>query len=250
MAKKILKPVILSVETSGRAGSVAAGRGDELLAEKTFCGLMRHSIELFPAIKAVLAQIGSSISDVTEIYVSAGPGSFTGLRIGITMAKMTAFATGARIIAVNTLEAIAQNAGLYIEQSGEKIGKIATILDAKRKEFYVAVFERLDVRWVKTDGDGLMRAEEFLARFAGGIEPVWLLGEGLVYYKRAFTGQGIRFLDEDYWPSRAGGVYTVGRRMAKAGIFAEPATLEPQYLRQAQAQEKWKMREVDGPGNA
>ena len=81
--------MILSVETSGRAGSVAAGRGDELLAEKTFCGLMRHSIELFPAIKAVLGQIGSGISDVAEIYVSAGPGSFTGLRIGITMAKMT-----------------------------------------------------------------------------------------------------------------------------------------------------------------
>jgi len=229
---------------------VAAGRGDELLAEKTFCGLMRHSIELFPAIKAVLAKIGCSISDVTEIYVSAGPGSFTGLRIGITMAKMTAFATGARIIAVNTLEAIAQNAGLYIEQSGEKIGKIATILDAKRKEFYVAVFERNGTRWVKTHGDGLMRTEEFLAKFAGDTEPIWLLGEGLVYYKRAFTGHGISFLDEDYWPSRAGGVYAVGRRMAKAGIFADPVTLEPQYLRRAQAQEKWKMREFDGTGDA
>lgn len=250
MAKQFSEKVVLSVETSGRAGSVAAGRGEELLAEKTFCGLMRHSVELFPTIKAVLAQIGSTISDVDEIYVSAGPGSFTGLRIGITMAKMTAFATGARIIAVNTLEAIAQNAGLYIEQSGEQIGRIATILDAKRKEFYVAVFERSGTRWVKTDGDGLMRAEEFLARFAGSTEPVWLLGEGLVYYKNAFTAQGIRFLDEDYWPSRAGGVYTVGRRMAKEGIFAEPATLEPHYLRQAQAQQKWQIREIDGAGDA
>ena len=250
MAKQFFEPVVLSVETSGRTGSVAAGRGDEISAEKAFCGLMRHSIELFPAIKAVLAQIGSSIADVTEIYVSAGPGSFTGLRIGITMAKMTAFATGARIIAVNTLEAIAQNAGIYIEQSGKNIGRIATILDAKRKEFYVAVFERLGVQWLKTDGDGLMRAEEFLKRFAGGTEPVWLLGEGLVYYKKAFIGRGIRFLDEDYWPSRAGGVYTVGRRMAKAGFFADPATLVPQYFRRAQAQEKWKIREIDGTGNA
>ncbi len=250
MAKQFLEPVILSVETSGRAGSVAAGRGDELLAEKTFSGLMRHSVELFPAIEAVLARIGSNISEVAEIYVSAGPGSFTGLRIGITMAKMTAFATGARIIAVNTLEAIAQNAELYIEHSGKKIDRIATILDAKRKEFYVAVFERSDVRWVKTNGDGLMRAEEFLKRFAGGTEPVWLLGEGLVYYKKAFTGQAIRFLDEDYWPSRAGGVYAVGRRMAKAGIFADPATLEPHYLRRVQAQEKWQMRELDGTGDA
>jgi tRNA threonylcarbamoyladenosine biosynthesis protein TsaB len=166
------------------------------------------------------------------------------------MAKMTAFATGARIIAVNTLEAIAQNAGLYIEQSGEEIGRIATILDAKRKEFYMAVFERSGTQWVKTDSDGLMRPEEFLSRFAGGTEPVWLLGEGLVYYKRAFTGPGIRFLDEDYWPSRAGGVYAVGRRMSKAGVFADPATLEPQYLRQAQAQEKWQMRELEDSGDA
>ncbi len=245
MADKMTKSVVLAVETSGRVGSVAAGIGDDILAKIAFSGAMRHSAELFPATEQILAQIGRKIADVGQIRIASGPGSFTGLRIAVSMAKMMNFAIGARIVAANTMDVIAANATECVKQTGAEITRIGTILDAKRGEFFIAVFERTGDTWTKTTTDRLMKAPEFVEQFADCQSPVWLLGEGLVYYKDAFSAEGVRFLDEKYWPCRAEGVYAVGKAMAKASKFADPASLVPFYLRQPDAKEKFK-----GPAKA
>jgi hypothetical protein len=76
-----------------------------------------------------------------------------------------------------------------------------------------------------------MTASQFLDKFAGSAQPVWLLGDGLVYYKDKFKADGVRFLDEQYWAPRAAKVHLLGYEMSLKDQFADPLTLQPAYLR-------------------
>jgi len=234
MAFKSSKTVILAIDTSGRTGSAAIGVADNILAENVFSAPMVHSKELFPTIQTLLEKIDKKISDLGQLYITIGPGSFTGLRIAVTMAKMMHFASGIQVVAIPTSDAIAQNATYYAQSTGEKISRVATVLDAKRKQFFIAVFESTPSGWKKVADDSLMTAGQFLEEF-GGKEPVWLLGEGLVYYKDSFASAGIKVLPEQYWPVRAAAVYELGRKLAKRGNFADPIALSPIYLRRPEA---------------
>ena len=239
MGQPANKELALAVETSGRTGSVAVGIGDKILGETTFSGVMTHSRELFLTAESLLKRIDRHISDLAHIYIAAGPGSFTGLRIAVTMAKMMALAGGTKIVAANTMDILTVNASEYIKEKKIKILRLATILDAKRKQFYVGLYENNHGNWQKVTNDCLITASDFVDRFAQPDNPIWLLGEGLVYYKDAFCAPGVHFLDADYWPARARAVYSVCRKKAKAGDFADPAGLTPLYLRRPEATENW-----------
>lgn len=140
-------------------------------------------------------------------------------------------ANSIKIVSVDTLDAIAANATDYIEEKHVKIEKIGTILDAKRGQFFVAAYENQMGQWKKILPDCLMTASKYLETITGSTEPIWLLGEGLVYYKDKFNADGIRFLDEKYWVPKAAKIHLLGWRMALAGGFAEPLMLGPDYLR-------------------
>ncbi len=103
------KTLILAVETSSRIGSVAIAVGQRILDEITFSGPMKHSSELFPAICNLLSRFEKKPQDIEQLHISVGPGSFTGLRIAVTLAKAMYLANSAKIIAVNTLDVIAAN---------------------------------------------------------------------------------------------------------------------------------------------
>ena len=233
------KPLTLAVETSSRIGSVAIALGEQILAESTFSGPMRHSAELFPAIRSLLDRFNREPQEIEHIYISVGPGSFTGLRIAVTMAKAMHLANAAKIVAVDTLDVIAANAAGYPEKKNTELERIAAVIDAKRGQFFIAVYQRTAVRrpaesdgiWKKTLPDSLMTAPQFLHQFACKQKPVWLLGDGLVYYKDKFNADGIRFLDEQYWSPRAAKVHLLGCEMSLKGRFADPLTLQPAYLR-------------------
>lgn len=244
MITKSEKAMILALETSGRAGSVALGQVEDIFFEKFFSAPMRHNAELFSTISELLAKSDISPSGISEIYISIGPGSFTGIRIAVTMAKMMALSQNTKIVAVSTTDALAENAKTFITEQKTPITRIATIIDAKRNYFFTAIFEKKDNQWVKTMDDTLMKAADFVNKFAGGDEPLWLLGEGLLYYKEKFEADGIKVLDEKYWPTRASGIYKVGRKMAKKGDYTDPKTLSPLYLRKTDAEENLEKRAV------
>jgi tRNA threonylcarbamoyladenosine biosynthesis protein TsaB len=234
-------PLVLAVETSGRMGSVAIAVGEHMLAESAFSGPMRHSSEVFPAICSLLDRFARKPKDIEHIYISVGPGSFTGLRIAVSMAKIMHLANDAKIVAVDTLDVIAANADDYMRQKNIGIERIAVILDAKRSQFYISVYQHTsDNIWKKSIPDSLMTASQFLDRFSKKEKPVWLLGEGLVYYSDKFKAEGIYFLDESYWTPRAEKVHMLGWKMACAGQFADPLTLQPKYLRKPEVTEKRK----------
>lgn len=225
------KPLILAVETSGRKGSVAIALGEQILAETGFSAPMRHSVEIFPAVCSLLDRLDRKPKQIRHIYISVGPGSFTGLRIATTMAKTMHLANAVKIVAVDTLDALAQNAADYIKQKHKPINKIASVLDAKRGQFFIAVYQNKQGKWIKSLPDSLMTASQFLEKFAGTAEPVWLLGEGLLYYKDKFKAQGIKFIDQPYWCPNAAKVHLLGWQKALKGQFADPLMLKPAYLR-------------------
>ena len=321
------KPLTLAVETSGRTGSVAIAVGRQLLAETHFSTPIRHSAEIFPAVQNLLGRFGRKPKEIKHIYISVGPGSFTGLRIAVTMAKtmLLANSTGGpvKIVAVDTLDVIAANVttknsipdsshepraslvrhsfpvlrpvrrsfsedGSFSEggSDGGSIECIAAILDAKRSQFFIAVYQqraslvrRLVLRpvrrsfsedgsfseggsdggshepqntqhaiWEKIFPDSLLTADEFLEKFAGRDKPIWLLGEGLVYYKDKFKAEGIRFLNEKYWTPHAEKVHLLGWQKAQANQFADPLTLTPLYLRKPDVKVKQNTKQKPGAG--
>jgi tRNA threonylcarbamoyladenosine biosynthesis protein TsaB len=235
--------LILAVETSGRLGSVALAQGAKLLSEKQFTSPLRHSAEIFPAIVDLLKQFDRKPSQIEQVYISVGPGSFTGLRIAVTLAKSMALANQARIVAVDTLDCIAQNiinfssTQLNTQNSTLKTNELlAAILDAKRGQFFIAVYEKTHAGWTKIIPDSLLTADEFLEHFTN--KPIALIGEGLVFYKDKFVGPNVRILDEKFWNPSAASVHRLGLQKALLNDFADPLTLTPNYLRGPDAKVK------------
>ena len=233
---------ILAVETSGRVGSVAIGQDNTILFESTFSGFMKHSAELFETLEGLLAKVGARPHQIGQLYIAAGPGSFTGLRIAVTLAKMLSFAVGTRIVAVDTLDALAENATACLQQTDSDLQRVATILDAKQNRFFTAIFERNGQEWTKIHPSSLLHPEELLALIDKDGVPVGLLGEGLVFYADKFACPLTRLIDNSYWPATACSVYAVGRRMATKGLFSDIATLVPTYIRKPDAVEKREQR--------
>ena len=222
-------PLILAIETSGRLGSVALAQGDKLLAESHFSGPMRHSAEIFPAITDLLSKFDKKPDQIEQVFISVGPGSFTGLRIAVTLAKTLALANDAKIVAVDTLDCIAANV-LSKSDESDRSDRLAVILDAKRGQFFIAVYEKTqDAIWKKVRPDCLMTAEEFLAQFTD--KSIMLTGEGLVFYKDKFAHKNVRVLDEKFWNPSAANIHRLGRHKAQLGEFADPLTLIPNYIR-------------------
>ena len=254
------EPLILAVETSSRVGSVALAAGQRLLAEQSFTAPLRHSAEIFPAVGSLLDRFGHTPDNITAVYISIGPGSFTGLRIAVTMAKAMHLAHNVKIVTVDSLDAIAANTEdaatrdlIQNARSATHTDRIAAVLDAKRGQFYTAVYERTTAAepasapqatqapgyaipapeghiWHKILPDCLMTAQEIIARFTGE-RPLGLLGDGLLYHEQTFRRAGAVILDPACWSPRASRIHALGHQKARAGRFADPLSLAPFYLR-------------------
>jgi len=244
------KPLILALETSSRIGSVAIALNGKMLGETVFSASLRHSVEIFPAIRGLLEQFNLKSGQIEHIYISGGPGSFTGLRIATTLAKIMQLAHAVKIVTVDTLDVVAANVINLIHEktlpaSNHKLPaiggeRVAAVLDAKRGQFFIAVYERETdnepntagrVTWKQVLPDSLMTISQFHDMFACEDKPIRLLGDGLLYYKDKFQAGGVHFLDEKYWSPRAGKVLLLGRQMALKEQFADAMTLTPNYLR-------------------
>jgi tRNA threonylcarbamoyl adenosine modification protein YeaZ len=256
----------LALETSGRIGSVALVLDGVVLAEEQFPHGLAHAARIIPVIDELCRARNLKPSDIAEIYVSIGPGSFTGLRVGITVAKTMAMATGAKLIAVPTVRVLAENAP-------PEAVHVAIVLDAKRGQIFTARFERSNSITPSSGtpgegrGGGSLQVEQktptlTLPRSTGGgdwmdwIErepahldtlanviarsprPLYLLGEGLPYHLPP-TDTEIIQTDPLTWRARAAAVAALGWRMARAGQFTEALKMLPLYVRVPEAEEKF-----------
>ncbi|MEN6428959.1 MAG: tRNA (adenosine(37)-N6)-threonylcarbamoyltransferase complex dimerization subunit type 1 TsaB [Phycisphaerales bacterium] len=256
------RPVTLAIETSSRIGSVALAIEDRLLEESAFSTPMQHSAEICPTIEGLLARHGHTTENIGQVHIAVGPGSFTGLRIAVAMAKAMHLAQGVRIVTVDSLDVVAANLSDASEETPAQSqpapfpDRIAALYDAKRGQFYASIYDRVPAGvstprcveqeapgyeipasngavWRKSHPDALMTALEIVDGFAGAA-PLGLLGDGLLYHRDEFVQANTTVLPDRYWSPRAANVYRLGRQKASAGRFADPLGLTPFYLRAPQ----------------
>ncbi len=224
--------VSIAIETSSRAGGVALGRGGALVRAEAFDAGGRHAVQLLCRLEALLAAEGLRPGDLEEVYISAGPGSFTGLRVGVTVARTLAQAVaGMRCVAVPTALAVAENA------AGLAWTHLAVVFDARSGELYAQQFRRGDGEIAPASAPAVMTEAEFLA---AAPRPVLLVGEGLAHHD--LTADGVEIADAAFHVPTAGGVWRVGRRMAARGQCADYHRLLPIYTRRPEAVRLWEQR--------
>jgi len=230
----------LALETSGDAGSVALGRGTELLATSSFEGPKMHAGDLVPTIDALCRRHRVQPDKIDAVFVSAGPGSFTGLRIGIAVARMLALSVGARLVGVPSLTVIAQNA-LDADPTPPAVG---VILDAKRGRTFAAAFQRGGDRYEPQGEPAEVEPEVFLRSLPSGSG---VIGTGVPLHREAVERSGVRILSAALFQPRAEIVYRLGSESAMSGNWTPPERLRPVYVRPPEAEEKWRMRQPEAP---
>jgi len=224
----------LGIETSGRAASVALRADGQTLVERTLGESgRRHAQTLVAEIDAVLKQHGKNVGDCQLVAVSVGPGSFTGLRIGVVCAKTLAYATGCALAAVDTLACIAEN-------SPPEIDDVHVIADAQRGDLYVGRYRRDAAgRFVQDEPIAIAAGQTWCA--ARAREDV-VSGPGIVRFEADLAGAG-RVLPAELRNPTAARVADLGERRFRSGRVDDFWGLEPFYLRKSSAEEKWDARD-------
>lgn len=219
--------LILAFESSAKAASVALVRDGSLVSQYSQCSALTHSRTLLPMAEDMLKNAELTIGDVDLFAVAHGPGSFTGVRIGVSTVKGLAWAGGKPCVGVSTLEAMAWHglaAGPYV----------CPVMDARRQQVYNALFEIRDGKPVRLTEDRPIALSELAPQLAALPSPVFLVGDGAGLTAKYLADAGIPFRlapENLLWQSAWG--------VARAAQDKTPGTADallPVYLRLSQAE--------------
>lgn len=220
---------LLGIDTSGREGTLALRVDGQTVGDRSLSQTgRRHAQTLVAELDALLQEAGLEYSELNAVAVSIGPGSFTGLRVGVACAKTLAWATGCQIVAVDTLQVIAQN-------SPADIAEVQVISDAQRNDLFVGRYIRGNDGLFTPNGNiEIAPAHSWCGgRPSGSV----VTGPGLLKYAAEFKNS-IRQLDSTCWQPRAANVCLLGEQQFADDITADMWTLEPLYIRRSAAEEK------------
>lgn len=226
---------ILALDSSAVVATVALCEDTELLGEYTIRNGNTHSETLLPMVESLLRFFSLSVDDIDLFAVSAGPGSFTGVRIGAATVKGLAFDTQKPCIAVPTLEALAEN--LIMTD-----GLICPVMNARRKQVYTALFRAQNGVLTRLIPDSAIAISELDALLADFDEPVRLVGDGYEITAPLLTHQ-ILPTPERLRHQSAYSVAQTAKRLYDAGIRTSDVEAVPTYLRPSQAERERLERE-------
>ena len=228
---------ILGIETATMTGSVAIVTEQQLVVEQTINAHITHAERLITTIDDTLRAASLTIREIDGIAVSAGPGSFTGLRIGVTTAKSLAYSIRKPIVAISSLDALASQF-LCSNQL------VCPILDARKKEVYSACY--------RNSGMHIHRVSDYTVispanLFKGIQEPTIFLGDGVMPYRHQIEsalGELAIFADAAHLLPRGSLVAKLGCDRLLAGEQDDCSALTPFYLRQSDAEIHWERAQV------
>lgn len=233
--------VSIAIETSCRRGGVALGLGEELAEVIDFDASSRHATQLVFRLRELLERHRLRPADLDEVYVSAGPGSFTGVRVGVTVARTLAQAMPTiRCVCVSSPLAVMQNV-LHLPWAN-----LGVVLDAKDDQVYTQVFVRETLTphgppdpaaTITAQQPALISSADFLARTP---RPMLVVGEGLAYH--SLNAPGVTAADPTLNFPTPAGVWAAGRRLARQGQFTDYHLLLPIYARKSEAERLWDLR--------
>jgi tRNA threonylcarbamoyladenosine biosynthesis protein TsaB len=258
---------VLAIDTSTLLGGVAVADDLEgVIIEVRLNVKSTHSERLMTTIDYALAQSGCTISDMDFFAVAIGPGSFTGLRIGLSTVKGFSYATGKPVVSVPTLEALARNFPFCCYP-------VCTMLDARKKEVYAALFEWKGGGFVRLIGEMSIKVQDLLKEleknspssplyvppYQRGIkrgtkgeengfsgEKIIFAGDGAILYRDEIIkhmSERALFASPEKMVTSPANVASVGLQKALRGEFSEPVSLVPFYLRRSEAEIKAKSKE-------
>ena len=224
----------LAIDTSLATGAVAAIDGDRI-AVRSLPTAGEHARLLAAAIAGVAAELGWPTAAAELVAVIRGPGSFTGLRVGVTTAKALCWTTGSRLLGVSSCEVIALGAAAAV---GRHDAPVTVAYDAGRGEVFAAtvVPDRSSPRVWRTEAGRLVAAHDWLAGMAPGS---LVTGPGLALLADALTGRpDLVVAPPTAWTPAIADVGRIAQLRAAAGEGDDPAALVPDYIRPSYADEK------------
>lgn len=226
--------MLLAIETSSLVLSCALSDEDRLIAEWTVQRKLTHSEQLIPHMDAMLSDAGISKEDITAVASAVGPGSFTGLRIGLATAKTIARIWNVPLIGVDTTEALAWN------MAGSQ-AYILPLLDAQRGNVYAALYRAFDTV-EETVPIHVAPIDTVIAAASAHEGPVIALGESADVYKEKLQAAGISIAPAHNRICRAGSVAMAAAAKLLRGEIADPMTVVPNYIRRSEAEVLWEQR--------
>jgi tRNA threonylcarbamoyladenosine biosynthesis protein TsaB len=223
---------ILAIETSTMLGGIAiVDENSGLIAETRLNVKTTHSERLMTAVQNTLSQSEISLDDIDAFAIATGPGSFTGLRIGLSTVKGLSYATAKPLVTVPTLEAFAWNFPFSMYP-------VCLMLDARKKEVYSAVFKWKNGGFIRILKEMSIKPADLLTELKGNVI---FAGEGVLIYKdqiiTILKERAIIASPEKMVPSPAN-VAMLGLLKAIKGDYADPSKAVPLYIRKSEAELK------------
>ena len=223
--------ICLAFDTSAKIASVAVLGGERTLASYSIDNGLTQSELILPMAEDILKKLSLSYSDVGLLVSSVGPGSFTGVRIGVSLVKGLAFGKNIPCVGVSTLEALAENLrGLS--------GRIIPVMDARRNQVYTAVFSAKNNELVRLSEDRAISLAELAQELRGINENIYLVGDGYEVAKKSLSEMGVVLCEtpEILRGENASSVGKVGIRKYQEGEYQNDLEIAPIYLRLPQAE--------------
>ena len=222
--------MLLAFETSAKAASVALFDGEKLLGESYQNTGLTHSQTLMLMAEDLLKNLGAAVSDLTAVAVAAGPGSFTGVRIGVSAAKGLAWGREIPCYGVSTLEAMALGLGIHD-------GYILPAMDARRNQVYTALFSAENGIVSRLFEDSAIALSELKEKLPKD-KPIFLVGDGSTLTYNTLIGDVPTLIlpPEHKMHQRAVGVGLAANKAIAQGDAGDAASLVPNYLRLSQAE--------------
>ncbi len=219
----------LAIETSGPLGSVAVLESGQVLGEQTLELGRQHGQVLIPAIARLLADCGKSPRDCNLVAVSVGPGSFTGLRVGVVCAKTLAYAAKCQLAAVNTLHAIACN-------SPPDVAVIDVIGDAQRGDLFVGRYiKNAAGDWLPEGGIRIVSTDSWIA----SLNSVNVISGSALEKLGELVARRCRILAPEFRIPQAAWIGRLVIRLMETGQASDLWSVEPLYLRRSSAEVQW-----------
>lgn len=231
---------ILAIDTTAKTATASLSENEKLIALTVLNTPNTHSITLLPIINGLLFGASLTVKDIDLMVCSAGPGSFTGVRIGTSAIKGLAFADNKPCIGVSSLEALAMNV--------KEDGIVCPVMDARRNQLYNALFKCEGGKLTRLTPDRVLSAEELADELADERQRIFITGDGSEIAKKALQDKNIALLHEVLCYHNAYNVALLGYKTYVNASNEEKEKfthdkLSPTYLRMSQAERERLERE-------